>query len=214
MEAAGPTTNLAAGATVLAFAAPIATHRWPESAALNRELARLALAREAASDGLHRANLGGWHSGTDLLAWGGPAVEALHGRIRRFGADLTALTLRGVERPRVNFRIEAWANVAREGDYIRPHDHAGFHWSGVYYVADGEPAGATLAGALEFLDPRAGAAMVPLPAGYFDGQIVVKPEPGLMVLFPSWLRHFVHPHRGAGARISIAFNIQIRAPEG
>jgi hypothetical protein len=27
-------------------------------------------------------------------------------------------------------------------------------------------------------------------------------------VFPSWLNHLVHPFRGGGERISIAFNIQ------
>ena len=35
---------------------------------------------------------------------------------------------------------------------------------------------------------------------------LIDPTPGLMVLFPSWLQHFVHPFFGKGERISIAFN--------
>jgi hypothetical protein len=47
-----------------------------------------------------------------------------------------------------------------------------------------------------------------------DGQSVgaaetIRPRPGLLFLFPSWLFHQVRPYRGAGLRISIAFNLSI-----
>jgi hypothetical protein len=33
------------------------------------------------------------------------------------------------------------------------------------------------------------------------------PEPGTLIVFPSWLSHAVAPHRGNGDRISVSFNI-------
>ena len=41
-------------------------------------------------------------------------------------------------------------------------------------------------------------------------RIVIRPVPGLLVLFPSWLYHFVHPSTADTPRISIAFNAQWR----
>jgi hypothetical protein len=38
--------------------------------------------------------------------------------------------------------------------------------------------------------------------------IYIVPEPGLMVLFPSYIPHMVNPHKGAETRISIAFNLR------
>jgi hypothetical protein len=38
--------------------------------------------------------------------------------------------------------------------------------------------------------------------------VIFRAEAGMMVLFPSWLYHFVNPFFGDGERISIAFNIQ------
>ncbi len=32
----------------------------------------------------------------------------------------------------------------------------------------------------------------------------------MMIMFPAWLNHFVHPFFGKGERISIAFNILMR----
>jgi hypothetical protein len=36
----------------------------------------------------------------------------------------------------------------------------------------------------------------------------IYPVPGLMVVFPSYLPHAVHPHQGSRSRISIAFNFR------
>jgi hypothetical protein len=35
-----------------------------------------------------------------------------------------------------------------------------------------------------------------------------------MIVFPSWLQHFVHPYFGGAERISVAFNVSILAMEG
>ena len=215
MSEAKKPINIVEGRTLQAFATPVAAFLWPESEALNAELAAEVLKREAAAgEGLSRSNVGGWHSDHDLLAWDIPAVKVLHRRILRMTADLTSATLRGAKGARFAFAIEAWANVARAGQYHLVHDHAGSHWSGVYYAATGTPdADARFNGQLELLDPRSGTGMVPLHAGSFEERNMVTPEPGLKVLFPSWLRHHVLPFKGTGERISIAFNVRLGRPE-
>jgi putative 2-oxoglutarate-Fe(II)-dependent oxygenase superfamily protein len=42
-----------------------------------------------------------------------------------------------------------------------------------------------------------------LPPNY-----LVRPAPGLMVLFPSYMPHMMFPHQGERKRISIAFNMR------
>jgi hypothetical protein len=39
---------------------------------------------------------------------------------------------------------------------------------------------------------------------------LVDPLPGLMVMFPGWLKHMVHPFFGSGERISISFNLYVQ----
>ena len=34
--------------------------------------------------------------------------------------------------------------------------------------------------------------------------------PGMMVIFPRWLYHYVNPVHGKGERISIAFNLRLQ----
>ena len=43
-----------------------------------------------------------------------------------------------------------------------------------------------------------------------QSRIVIAPEPGLLVIFPGYLTHFVHPYAGATPRISIAFNTRVQ----
>jgi uncharacterized protein (TIGR02466 family) len=64
----------------------------------------------------------------------------------------------------------------------------------------------TLAGTLEFYDPRPFTEMVEVPGNPYGQRIIIRPQPGLLVLFPSWLYHFVHPTESDSPRISIAFN--------
>jgi hypothetical protein len=50
--------------------------------------------------------------------------------------------------------------------------------------------------------------MVASPGNKFGQRVIFRPEAGMMVVFPSWLYHFVNPYFGDGERISIAFNVQ------
>ena len=125
-------------------------------------------------------------------------------------AQLPEVQGRGVAIPRGAFRIMAWANVARRGNYHRMHNHPGSAWSGCYYVASPPSEPGTLAGALEFYDPRPFTEMMDVPGSPYGQRMIVRPLPGLLVLFPSWLYHFVHPSTAETPRISIAFNAQWR----
>lgn len=206
--------NLAQACTAMAFGTPISTHQWADAEDLNAGLSAAIMARETAERGVLRSNIGGWHSTPDLLTWDDPHVAEFKARLTRYAGDLTALILpEAAPDRRMEMQTNAWANVSRDGDYNNVHDHPGAHWSGVYYVAAGTPApGSNPHNAmLELLDPRVGVNMLPLPGSIFEGRYLISPLPGLMVFFPSWLKHFVHPFRGEGARVSISWNISIKA---
>jgi hypothetical protein len=63
-------------------------------------------------------------------------------------------------------------------------------------------------GNLVFRDPRPGVinsfCKGAMANGYSD--VRLKPDAGLLVLFPHWLEHYVEPHAGEGPRMVIAFN--------
>lgn len=101
------------------------------------------------------------------------------------------------------YGLESWINIHDEGGFNFLHVHEGSYLSGCFYLQI--PAGS---GNLFFRDPRPG-----VVHGLFKGfaangyrDVSLKPEDGLLVLFPSWLEHFVEPHEGHEPRIVIAFN--------
>jgi uncharacterized protein (TIGR02466 family) len=193
----------------LAFPTPVVIYRWPDSDEFNAGPRKTILTAEAAEPGIARSNVGGWHSDNDFLQRDDAPIKAFGQRLQEMTMALTKATgPKKSGRYRVNFRFRGWANVARRGDYHQPHNHPTSIWSGVYYVSigqrDAEPG---LNGLLELLDPRVGANMMPMPGGLFETRNRIDPEPGLMVMFPSWINHLVHPYHGEDARITIAFNV-------
>ena len=114
----------------------------------------------------------------------------------------------------LEYIAEGWANVNRNGDYNSAHHHANDQWAIVYYVACGErEPGRAMNGKLELRDPRPATPFVraTFPGFTFGQGILIEPEPGLLVGFPGWLEHFVHPFFGRGERISLAINVRIKS---
>ena len=108
--------------------------------------------------------------------------------------------------------LSGWATICRAGAYHAPHSHPDSAWSGVYYVDAGtNETGRSLAGVLEFLDPRAGVEAVTAPGDPYGEPVRVRPQAGLIVIFPSWLYHWVHPYTGRAPRIAVSFNVTGRA---
>jgi uncharacterized protein (TIGR02466 family) len=179
---------------------------------LNRRLAGIILEREKNADGVVKSNVGGWHSATDFLRWEQPEAGQLFERVAGAVKDYAAIERR-VDAAALDLTVtaEAWANVARTGDYAKPHVHPNSNISGVYYVDVGDaPAAHKHSGVIEFLDPRQRPGMFETAGTLpFDGYRVV-PTTGLLLLFPAWLYHYVHPYRGTRPRVSVAFNVTIQ----
>ena len=45
---------------------------------------------------------------------------------------------------------------------------------------------------------------------YIDPEYTILPKPGLLMLWPAFLNHFVHPNLSKEKRISISFNIILK----
>ncbi|KQN07214.1 TIGR02466 family protein [Sphingomonas sp. Leaf25] len=92
-----------------------------------------------------------------------------------------------------------WVNLLKPGGGHSGHVHPHSVVSGTFYVAVPEGAGG-----IRFEDPRLGLLMAaPTRPGTFE---TVRPHPGTLLLWESWLRHEVLPHAGKGERISVSFN--------
>lgn len=196
---------------VLAFPTPIFRHVWPraETAAVNEGLKAAILARREQEGGTSLSNVGGWQSDPDFLDWPVPELESLRRWIDQgFGAIM------GRELETTEFKsryaVVGWANINEYGDYNRTHIHSNNHWSGVYYVDIGKPDQSVGPnGAIEFLDPRPAVGVFEFPGITATGTWTLLPESGLMLMFPSWLRHAVLPYYGESSRITVAFNIRV-----
>jgi uncharacterized protein (TIGR02466 family) len=197
------------------FPTPVYTCRLNDPEVLNLRLRDVILARERIDSGCVNSNVGGWHSGLDFESWGGAAARAVLDAARKIANQVTRDRRGRALRP--DWRTECWANVNRHGHANKRHSHPGCFWSGTYYVdtGHGDDRGTSRDGAFEFHDPRVGALLQNAAARLAapsDGNALIHPEPGLFLLFPSWMPHSVHSYRGAGIRISIAFNLAL--PQG
>ena len=194
---------------LFAFTTPIAQIRLEKCEEINPVLKTEILDRERIEEGQVRSNVGGWHSDDDIFDWPIEAIDVLAQAAREAAATMTALVNQaaGAETEQT---LKGWANICRKGDYHLPHSHATYHWSGVYYVDDGgDAAGNESSGMLEFQDPRGPVEMAGTPGNPFGRTVPVKARSGMMVVFPSWLLHWVRSYDGPGTRISIAFNSRI-----
>jgi uncharacterized protein (TIGR02466 family) len=105
----------------------------------------------------------------------------------------------GMVFPRGELKLSSlWANLMTPGCYHAFHLHPNSIVSGTYYVSVPEGAGP-----LRIEDPRAGLFMACPPRRL---QVDLQPRAGEVVLFESWMKHEVPPHRGMGERISVSFN--------
>lgn len=103
--------------------------------------------------------------------------------------------------------LSAWANVAWPGNSNTMHTYPGATWSGVYYVDHGDSNADAEETSIHLSDPNAARTNVFFPELSCQN-VLFKPQPGLMILFPSYVPHFVPPHRGDRPRISIVFNVR------
>ena len=196
-----------------AFGTPILKRAVAAAASINigHERAILARAQQGAANRI--SNAGGWQSLPDLLDWPEPEINLLVQEADRAIQQISALPAMLAHQPdppRVRYRAYGWANINRPGDYNMLHLHPNNHWSVVYYVATGRLFPDTpINGRIELRDPRPAATFARMP-GFNTGQpMLIRPQPGMMLVFPAWIEHSVHPFYGEGHRISIAINVAI-----
>lgn len=108
----------------------------------------------------------------------------------------------------INPYPNAWANILHKGDWQAPHCHPshGTIASGCYYVK--MPQGLkNPEGCIEFLSPN-------LESWHhgFAYNRRVEPKEGMVVLFPPWYQHYVHPFKKDDTRAIIAFDVLPNKP--
>ena len=167
-----------------------------ENESYKQELLRLS----KESPGEVRSNRNGWQS--DITLWSNETFRPLLEKssnivqsiIKDFSSNCPEFVIRSM-----------WGNVNPKGGYNFTHVHPTGWLSAVYYVS--LPQGCP---GITFEDPR--------PAKLMDFQqsclvdtnhFTHTPKVGELVLFPSWLPHFVDPNPTDENRISISFNVEL-----
>ncbi|NCF26635.1 MAG: hypothetical protein GWP69_04605 [Gammaproteobacteria bacterium] len=117
----------------------------------------------------------------------------------------------------IRWSLQAWANVNRFGDYHDYHNHPHAYLSGTYYVRvpaqfeDLETRSDVRPGRLTLYDPRACANMTAIKGDpYIEPEYTVEPTSGMILLWPAFVNHFVHPNLSKQSRLSISFNVMLK----
>lgn len=147
----------------------------------------------------------------DLLQHEHPAIKWLSQCINKTVVDYLAALGQTYHS---SWNLQGWPNVNQFGDYHDLHNHPHSYLSGTYYVqvptdhvdlpgrSDRRP------GAISFYDPRPQANMTAIRDDpQIEAEHTVLPEAGMILLWPSFLHHFVHPNLSQTARISVSFNV-------
>lgn len=192
------------------FYTPLLRYRVDDPDKLNTALlAEAAIMREA-TQGLSKSNRGGWHSEGNLFDHDTAAIRMLRSAVELALEDANQAI--GAKAPPEELRLKlfGWMNANPKGAFNAPHTHPGAHWSGVYYVAQPDVDEGN-SGMIEFLDARTD---LPnwriLKAAPYRLKKKMRPQPGELVLFPSYLVHWVYPNEADGDRVTIAFNATYR----
>jgi uncharacterized protein (TIGR02466 family) len=153
---------------------------------------------------------------TDVLKHDHPAIEAFAGSLAvvldRYVKDLPPEE-QDPEHPHLRavpagYALDAWANILGDGGHQSGHIHNLGWLSGVYYaevpapVHDGDP---WHAGWIEFNRPGYG-----IPDSGRATFRALRPQVGMVVLFPSYVWHRTIPFVGGDERISVAFDLHPR----
>ena len=158
------------------------------------------LKMQSEDKGLERTNIKGWHSKDNmhLKEQFKPLVDDLYQAQKMIYEEENYLS-----EPVLG---NMWANVNPLDAFNMPHMHPNSLWSGVYYIKTPENCGN-----LKIEDPKfAGLMTMPNrkePQPRHCARVVsYNPIAGRLIMFPSYLMHFVEPNKSNDIRISVSFN--------
>ena len=144
--------------------------------------------------------------GTHDNCWRGakkyPSEDLL---LNLFGkASMDAASRQGldVKESKYSVRVTYWVNVNGHGGFNVLHNHILGDYSGVYYVQG------TGTGDVSFYGNEQLHKMIE-PGMPFANPITIKPKDGMLLVFPSYILHQVHPNLSDRERISIAFDANL-----
>lgn len=191
----------------LFFSTPVWVNKINDYQDINNDLIKyIKSIQKSEPKGVTKSNFIGWHS---------PDFNLKELSLQKFinaimpGID-TALKDMEWDLKKQEVKItNMWAIINEKGAFNQKHHHGNSDISAAYYVSAFENCGDIV-----FYDPR--------PAPVFNHPISskpnilnatvnsIKPEEGLLVLFPSYLEHSVNQNLSDKQRIVISFNISLQ----
>lgn len=159
---------------------PIFTTILKDSESLNQYLKEVILEEKKNDPDGIKSNVKSWHS-----TWGSHLGNKKYDEIIEI--VLSFLNFVAEEHYKIDpkFKIfNLWSMIYEEGDHAVPHIHLPSCFACVYYVDVEENASPLI----------------------FEDEFEIKPENGMLVLFPAILKHEVPPTKGK--RIAISMNIE------
>jgi uncharacterized protein (TIGR02466 family) len=164
--------------------------------------------REMEPEGVAKSNFLGWQSNkldpAFAMSQVGSFLDTLYDAIN--GVH-TALGFRNTYHQVVS---NIWININQKGGSNITHNHPNCFFSGVFYVKCPPDCGK-----IAFINPVREikstfyTEQIELFNEFNVGQYALQPEENKMIVFPSWLDHYVEPNKSDEDRISIAFNTSI-----
>jgi uncharacterized protein (TIGR02466 family) len=177
----------------LLWPTPIMQSRFPGNLEeMRKEVYRL----NGIPNDVRKSNYGGWQSEVHLQD--NPAFQPLCDALGKICAQVFK-----VKGAKIH---QMWACINKKHDQNLIHSHTNnYNLSGVCYLSVPEDSGEIV-----FRDPRPGANQAPNRLFKDDGDSeYFMPSDGLIMLFPSYLEHFVLQNRSDSDRISVSFDLTL-----
>jgi uncharacterized protein (TIGR02466 family) len=188
------------------FSSPLFRYDMANHEALSTALLAEGAAMRLEDDGVVKSNRRGWHSAGNLFDRKCDCITELRVAVELAVLHATRKMTSKVDPETFKMKLFGWMNVNPKDGYNAPHTHPGAHWSGVYYIAQPDTDDGS-SGMIEFVAPR-----VDLPhweilqTSAFRLKKRIRPTAGEIILFPSYLLHWVYPNEADADRITVAFN--------
>lgn len=154
-----------------------------------------------------------YESGFNFLELDDPAVAALARWMREGFESAARHANQMVWSPGRQVRVhmhESWCHITRDGGFHDIHAHPDSSWSAIYYIDTGDMRGGTINGVNRFYNPNH-SMYVDAGTAWMQNQTSTDfyAEPGMMIIFPSWVHHSALTYRGEQDRLVIAANCRI-----
>ena len=191
----------------LVFSTPIWTFQIDDHSKVNDEILKYIKNLQIEDPiGVKKSNNLGWHS--QSFNMNDEEVKSFFQSIQKYIGK--AIDDSGWSNPSNNFNVtSAWSIINVKSSSNSRHIHSNNYISAAYYVKAPKDCGDII-----FYDPR-NARLIRKPktnkGNFLNAELInIKPQEGLLVLFPSYLHHSVEENLSDEERIVISFNLDTK----